>query len=377
MSDIAIIGAGGFVGLRLTESLVLEGRTDVRAIVRNYRNMAGLCRFGSAVDVRRADAEKVERLAEALSGVRTVVNVTTGVPDGIVRSTGTIYEACLRAKVSRFVHLSSAVVYGDVETPIGDDAAPNRRHWMPYARAKSAAENWLRSRMEQRALDVVVLRPGIVWGVRSPHTLDIARSLAAKNAFLVGGGAGIFNGIYIDNLVSAILTASAFPTRAAGFYHVGDRETVSWRELYDALGRPLGCDVSKLPQVSADRFPWSIVAAIDAVQNQAIVNKLYHAFKGRIPDSVKIAIKAQLEGSASYDRQARAYASAPSVSRELWHLQRVRHKLPIRKFVETFHVEPPVSFADGVRKTAAWLEALGVTRTRLQDLPRKEALNVA
>jgi uncharacterized protein YbjT (DUF2867 family) len=99
-SRIAIIGAGGFVGAHLVESLVLD-QQPVRAIVRNYRNLAALCQFGSAVDVRIADAEKITALAEALSGADVVVNLTTGPPAGIIRSTETIFDACRLAGARR------------------------------------------------------------------------------------------------------------------------------------------------------------------------------------------------------------------------------------------------------------------------------------
>src|SRR4051812_10306641 len=204
MSGIAIIGAGGFVGSRLIESLVLDGYPGVRAVIRNHRNLAGFCQFGEAVDVRRADAENVAALADAVAGVTTVVNLTTGAPAGIIRSTEVIVDACRRAGVRRFVHLSSAVVYGDVPLPIVDDAPPLSKHWMPYARAKAQAEVWLRSRLQDAGLETIVLRPGIVWGARSSHTLHFAQLLAGKRAFLVGRGDGIFNGVYIDNLTAAI-----------------------------------------------------------------------------------------------------------------------------------------------------------------------------
>src|SRR5262249_28165153 len=163
---------------------------------------AGLCRYGHVVDIRHVDAEDPVALAAALSGSQTVVNVTTGPPAGIVRSTRSIFEACSRAGVRRFIHLSSAVVYGAISTPITDDAPPVSRHWMAYARAKAASEVWLRGRLSSDGVDVVVLRPGLVWGVRSPHTTEMIKSLASKSGYLVDNGQGIFNGIYVANLIS-------------------------------------------------------------------------------------------------------------------------------------------------------------------------------
>ncbi len=360
-TDVAIIGAGGFVGSRLIESTVLAGQAPVVAVVRSYRNLAGLCRFGSAVAVRLADAEKAGPLSEALVGARVVVNLTTGPGAGIVRSTIAIHEACRLAGVARLVHLSSAVVYGDVKTPVSDDAPPVEKHWMPYARAKATSEIWLRERGETIGPEVIVLRPGIVWGVRSPHTAGFARSLCRKNAFLVDGGVGIFNGIFIDNLVAAIRVSCEARGNAAGFYNIGDTETITWGRFFEALGRPLGCEVSRLPSVSGETFPLSIRSAFDSVQSLPLFDDLYHWLKTRVPETFKTGIKARLEGNYGYERRASSYVSEPSVDRELWSLQRVRHKLPITKFGARFGFVPPVSFDEGIGKTVAWLGTIGAT----------------
>jgi 2-alkyl-3-oxoalkanoate reductase len=375
MKTIAIVGAGGFVGTSLIESLVLSGHGGVRAVIRSYRNMAGFCRWGDAVDVKLADANSETALAAAFQGVDAVVNVTTGPPAGIVKSTRAIYNACRAAGVRRFVHLSSAVVYGDVEQPIDDDAAPLDKHWMPYARAKAESERWLRARTDTD-LGVTVLRPGIVWGVRSPHTMGFARSLARKSSFLVDGGQGVFNGVYIANLVAMIRAACEHPGDINGFFNAGDAERVTWREFYDALGGPLGCDPARLPVVSGEKFPWSLGAAIDAVQSLAPVNALYHRLKTHIPDSLKAAIRSRLEGAYDFDRHATGYASVASVDRELWHLQRVRHKLPVAKLAQRFGLATPVSFPEAVRRTTAWLETYGLaTRAPAPSIEFNKASN--
>ncbi len=359
MNSIAIIGAGGFVGTSLTESLILDGVRSVRAVVRSPRSLAGLCRFGTAIETRLADAEDAESLVGALAGADAVVNVTTGPPAGIVRSTEAIYTACVQANVKRLVHLSSAVVFGDVLAPIAsDDALPLKSHWMPYARAKAGAENWLRPRINAGQLEIVVLRPGIVWGTRSPHTIDLAGALTRKKAFLVDGGRWIFNGVFIENLVAAIRACCTSPGAIAGYYNVGDAEHVTWLDFYSAFAAALDFDSKCLPVVSGQRFPWSLGSAVECVQSLAPINALYHRLKSRIPDELKTAIKARLGDAYEYGRASATYASSPRVDRELWHLQRVQHKLPLNKFAATFN-HPPVSFADGVSKTIAWLTAQG------------------
>ncbi|HUY91146.1 MAG TPA: NAD(P)-dependent oxidoreductase [Pirellulales bacterium] len=357
---IAVIGAGGFVGTRLIESLVLDGDAEIRAIVRAYRSLAGLSRFGSAVTWRIADAENPAALVPALQGASVAVNLTTGPQASIVRSTRSILEACLAAKVPRLIHLSSAVVFGEVASPaIDDDSPPLRRHWMPYARAKAAAEVWLRERLHSTPCQVAVLRPGIVWGVRSPHTLQAVKALWNKNAYLVGRGDGIFNSIYIDNLVACIRACGAHQGPVAGFYNIADRETITWREFYAALASSFDYDMDQMPAVSGEYFPWSTRAVIEYIQLLPGVNGLYHRLKTALPDALKSRLKALLAGSYAYGQAASAYRRNPVVDREVWHLQKVRRKLPTAKFSEHFGFTPPVTFEDGVRRTMAWIEFLG------------------
>jgi nucleoside-diphosphate-sugar epimerase len=361
MSSIAILGAGGFVGTRLVESLYLDGAAETRAVVRAYRNFASLSRFGPPLRIDVADAEVAgPALGRALQGASTVVNLTTGSPASIDRTTRAIYETCLSAGVRRLIHLSSAVVFGEVPSDrIDDDSPPDVRHWMPYARAKARAEVWLRERSGSGPLQVAVLRPGIVWGVRSSHTLDIARSLLAKSAYLVEGGRGVFNGINVDNLVACIRACHEHPGDVSGFYNVSDREALTWRDFYAALGPSLGCDVGRLPDLPGDRFPWSTGAVIDYVRSLPLMSDLFHRLKASLSPGVKQRVKALLAGSYDYEQAASAYATKPAVDREMWSLQRVRHKLPVAKFERHFGFTPPVSFEQGCRKTLDWLRSLG------------------
>jgi nucleoside-diphosphate-sugar epimerase len=367
MGPIAIIGAAGFVGTRLVEALVLDGETSVRAIVRAYRNFARLSRFGSLITVNVADAERSAALVPVIRGCCVVVNLTTGTPASIMRTTRAIFEACVAAKVRRLIHLSSAVVYGEVTSAqIADDSPPVSGHWMPYARAKAAAEIWLRNRLPAPPLEVAVLRPGIVWGVRSPHTMVIVKALLDKTAYLVDDGYGIFNSIYIDNLIACLQACCAQHGDVSGFYNVADREVVSWRDFFIAFAPSLGCDIENIPKVSGNRFPWSGHALLDYVQSLPLVSGLYHRLKSRLPETIKPRIKSLLAGHYNYEETVSTHVARPRVDRELWSLQRVRNKLPTTKFARKFGFTPPVTFAEGVRRTLGWLAFIGYTPMQVQ-----------
>jgi hypothetical protein len=233
---------------------------------------------------------------------------------------------------------------------------------MPYATAKAVSEVWLRERLGAAPLEITVLRPGIVWGVRSPHTVDIVKRLLNKTAFLVDRGQGIFNGIYIDNLLASIRACCDHPSGVDGFFNVADAEPVSWREFFAALAIDLDFELDSLPRVPGDRFPWSKNAAVDYVQSLPVANSLYHRFKHSIQPSLKSALRSQLAGPYEYHRFARSYAKKPQVDRETWHLQKVRHKLPTTKFARHFRFSAPVSFREGISKTVSWLSFLGLTK---------------
>jgi len=222
-------------------------------------------------------------------------------------------------------------------------------------RAKAVSEVWLRERLGAAPLEITVLRPGIVWGVRSPHTVDIVKRLLNKTAFLVDSGQGIFNGIYIDNLLASIRACCDHPSGVDGFFNVADAELVSWREFFAALAIDLDFELDLLPRVPGDRFPWSKNAAVDYVQSLPLANSLYHRFKDHIPPRLKSALRSQLAGPYEYHRFARSYAKKPQVDREMWHLQKVQHKLPITKFARHFSFAAPVSFPEGISKTVSWL----------------------
>ncbi len=360
MGPIAILGAGGFVGTRLVETLLLGGASEVKAIVRSYRSFASLARFGSPLTITLADAENPAALAQAIQGCSAVVNLTTGTPASIQRSTRAIVQACSEAKVPRFIHMSSAVVYGEVSSPdLADDAPPLSKHWMPYAKAKSAAEVFLRQRQPSLPFQLSVLRPGIVWGPRSQHTLHIVNGLLSRSAWLVDQGQGICNTVYVDNLVAGILACCVDPGDISGFYNVGDAETITWRDFYAAFAEHCAYDMNRALRVSGDSFPWSLRSAIDYVQNFPGINALYHIAKTKLPDGLKASIKARLAGQPVYDSLAQPYAQKPSVDRELWHLQKVQYKLPIAKFQKRFGFKPPVSFEQGARRACDWLSFLG------------------
>ena len=353
---VAIVGAGGFVGARLLEMAAHAGRTDIVPIVRAFRSVARVANLG--IPHRLADASRTDSLAQALAGCEAVVNLTNGDPADILSTTRSIYASAVAAGARLLVHLSSATVYGQVERrDLPEDAPPLADHWMPYAREKGRAENFLRERMADGRLAIVVLRPGLIWGPGSPWLIRPALELVSGSAYLVGDGEGICNLAYVDNLVRSIDAVVAHQAPGPGFYNIADDEITTWRDYYSALAAGLGVDMATVHTVAGDRYR----AGFGGFMEELKKLPPYRWVKASLAQDTKAAIKLRLKLILDHDPpvQPGAHAS-PVVARDIWHLQTTRYPLPTTRFKATFGHQNLFSFASGLAASLTWLHFIGL-----------------
>jgi uncharacterized protein YbjT (DUF2867 family) len=163
---ILVLGAYGLIGSHVATRLVAEDH----AVIGVGRDIAAARRRFPTIDWRVADLRRasVEDWAALLGGVDAVVNCAGALQhsprddlravhvDGIAR----LVEACGRAGVRRFVHLSAAGVAPGRATAFND--------------TKLATEAMLRA----SALDWVILRPGLVFAPAAYGGTALLRGLA-------------------------------------------------------------------------------------------------------------------------------------------------------------------------------------------------------
>jgi len=355
-NSIAIIGAAGFVGTSLLEYLVLEKACIPGAIVRSFKSMGKICRFGDCVRYHLGDAENSDSLKPALKGYDVVVNLTTAIDaTGIIRSTKAIMEACRQAGVKRLIHLSSAVVFDEAGSPeIHDDSDLLKSYWMPYAAAKAESERIIRSTGGIFPFEIVVLRPGIVWGPRSSWSMNAALGLKNRNIYLVGDGKGVCNSIYIGNLLEAIYRCCQFEQDASGFYNISDNEFITWFNFYAGLADIFNYDMAKTPKIPDDKFNVSVKTRLNEFRETEIYQKLKNQVPLECRDTIKYWISAFQARFSKNDTLPSA--SEFEVTREMWHLQRTKNKLPNHKFLNHFNFTAPYSFVEGMALTKKWLK---------------------
>lgn len=361
---IAVLGAGGFVGSRLMEQAPLTPAWTLVPVLRSPRSLARLSKLG--ITARFADTGRVEPLATALEGHEVVINLAAGDWTSIRADAAIAYEATARAGCRLLIHLSSAVVFGRVPSPdIHDDSPPELGSWMLYAREKGMAEGYLRARIDGKGPRVVVLRPGLVWGPRSPWSALPARQLASGSAWLGGSGKGVCNLVHVDNLLRYIRQVVQSPTAASGFYNVGDPGAVTWREFYEAVADGLGYPRERIRVTEAGHRQVSPGAVLDRLKQRPL---FYRSMKGllkRLSSESKSKMKYHLPSLAGGGFQPPCPVdvplpdSAPSLTREHWALHNTLHRLPTAKFFRDLGDPGLMSFEEGLATTLPWLRFAG------------------
>ena len=354
---IALVGASGFVGTRLLETWCLGSAHEVVPVVRSFGSLAVMARFELPWQV--CDVLDPAALARAFAGCDAVVHAAIGDPGQIVDMAGAIYKAAATAGVRRLVVLSSSSVHGQAPEPGTDETSPlHERHAMAYNTAKVRAERLLHQLAAGGPVEVVMLRPSVVFGPRSRWVADVAGQLLDGSACLIRGGEAICNTIYVDNLIHAIEQALVVPGASGQVFLVGDAERVTWREFYAAVADALGIGMETVRSIEPPAFPKSLKERVGAITSTPAVQKLLPLFPGQLKRLGKVLVANWRETPIP---NAWTLPGEPpcAVTEELSLLQQCAWRLPIAKAQATLRYQPPVTFAEGMRRSLGWLAFAG------------------
>ena len=254
---VLVTGAGGFIGKHLVrdqlarghevtatdvdlgelEAMKLEGRLTCRKVDVRSRKEMGPC---------MKDADVVFHLAAAHL---EVTEDEAYFEDVNARATKELAKIAAEEGVSRFVHCSTAGIYGplanlpaDEETPAAPDIA--------YERSKLAAEKALLAESLRTGLHTVILRPAWVYGPLCPRTLKLVRAIARRRFFFVGDGDNLRHPVYITDILQAFERAAVQAVPPGEILLAAGPETVTVRHLVTAIAEELGMTYSP-PRVPA------------------------------------------------------------------------------------------------------------------------------
>jgi len=170
----------------------------------------------------------------------------------IVRGTENLLKISLESKVQRFIHMSTAAVYGLTPPPgCETEAAPVRFTGDQYCDNKARAER-LVLKFFASGLPVTILRPSIVWGPFSAWSTRLVEDLKRNQVMLIDGGRGACNTTHVDNLIDAICLSLESDSAVGNIFFVTDGEKITWGEFIRAHAAMLKNGV-ELPQISSER----------------------------------------------------------------------------------------------------------------------------
>jgi nucleoside-diphosphate-sugar epimerase len=229
---VFVTGATGFIGGRVCERMMQAGVAKVRALVHGIHRAARIARM--PVELCPGDLLERESLRQALGEAKVVIHCGLGPASSIVRGTENMLAVAHEAGVKRFIHVSTAAVYG-ITPPPGSESedAPLRRTGDAYCDNKAAAEKVVLS-YGKRGLPVVILRPSIVWGPYSAWCMRLMDDLREGHVAFIEGGHGACNASYVDNLIDAMELGMENDRALNQAFFITDGERVSWGDFIRA-----------------------------------------------------------------------------------------------------------------------------------------------
>lgn len=359
-SKIAVSGASGFLGTRLLEAWGLTGRVDFVPLLRGYGSAAPVGRL--ALPFRVADVCDSEALVPALEGCDTIVHAALGDPAQIVAMAEAVCAAAEQAGIRRIVNLSSAVALGMVPPHGSGDATPGLcRKPLDYCSAKGIAEATFARHATKTGCQVIQFRPFTIYGPRSRLVGSILVAMGHGRAWLLNGGAGVCNAVYVDNVIHAVECALAAPPEVGGIFHLNDAEAVSWLDLYrtlaDAAALPSG-PWAEPPSKPGMPAPPSLPERVKTLTSKPLPQSVFQY----VPERAKRVVKGAIGGWPTPPQaNPRTLPSAPQawVDPELYDLQSGTWRFDCKRANELLGYNPPVSFSEGIRRTVAWYRVFG------------------
>ena len=163
-------------------------------------------------------------------------------------STLNFAQQAAEAGVRRFIFISSIGVNGNqtFNTPFTAENNPSPKE--PYAISKYEAEIGLREIASQTGMEIVIIRPPLVYGPNAPG--NFARFIKAAASGLPLPLGSIHNQrslVALDNLIDLITLCIDHPAAANQTFLVSDGEDLSTTDLLRRLGSALNKSARLLP----------------------------------------------------------------------------------------------------------------------------------
>jgi nucleoside-diphosphate-sugar epimerase len=179
--------------------------------------------------------------------------------------TSNLAQQAARAGVKRLVYVSSVKVNGEQTTetqPFAESDEPNPQD--PYAISKWRAEQDLQRIAQETGLEVVIVRPPLVYGPGvKGNFISLLAAIDRGIPLPLAGAINLRSLVYVGNLADALIACATHPAAAGQTYLVSDGDDVSTAMLVEKIAQALGRNSRTF------YFPPTLLRAMAAVLGRA------------------------------------------------------------------------------------------------------------
>lgn len=253
MMKVLVTGANGFIGHSLCNFLASNSITVARAVRANPAS--------NQIAVGAIDANT--QWSDSLSGIDVVIHTAAHVHQmnddadnsidyyNVVNVEGTLNLArqAQVAGVKRFIYLSSIKVNGEYSPdsePFTENSpiSPVGR----YSQSKAVAEEMLRSLADKMDMEIVIVRPPLVYGAGVKGNFSRLVSLVKRRVpFPFRSIPNKRSMVGIDNLVDFLFTCASHPGAANETFLISDGEDLSTSDLLKRVAGVLQVRIFLVP----------------------------------------------------------------------------------------------------------------------------------
>jgi len=273
--NILVTGANGFIGSHILKYLSHKKEYSVKGMVRKSSNLFRLRGKDARIEYPLIYSSLDNPLESILEGKEVVIN-TIGKATywgkyeefykSNVEETRKLLQACVKSGVRRFIHLSSAAVYGFGGNRNTTEDKPLNPFPNNYCITKKLGEEEVFSFQNQ--LEVYVFRPATVYGPEDTAlTYNLFFALERGLKAFPRGGRFLTSPCYVKNLARAVELAVIAKKDAQGAYNISDGMDMAWKSFLTLMAEEIGC---RPPFITVPAFPIYI-----ALRGGEIIRKLF------------------------------------------------------------------------------------------------------
>ena len=312
VNKVLITGANGFIGNTLMRYYKQQGTAVI-----------GVDLHGNGDDIIQGDIANPETISHLLEQCDVIVHTAALVSNAMkdsdmwrvnVLATRNLIAAAKHHKVRRFVQISSIVAYGNTAQGELDEDYPVHADGGSYVLTKLASEHAVLAAQASGGIEVVILRPGDVYGPGSRPWIIAPLEAIAKNQFMLPAkGEGFFRPVYVDDLIRGIDLAVRHREAAGEIFNLSCEGYITTKEYF------------------APHYQW--------------LGK-----KGPMLVSTKVALAVSAIASKVADLMGNLNEASPATVAQL----ATKSWFSIKKAERILGWKPEISFEEGIKRSHQW-----------------------